>query len=437
MIRDATTQAGWISLVLGERDGAYAMDTLREWAGRDDAPDLARAERELVERHDPLCDLAVATYGRDAPSVATIYRRADSLGLRLAVLANSYYRATGWAGSVLDENEASTLLASATGDEIFAFFANPRLSADGLLDVLLQRGPAAALTGQHAAWPMIFAGLAANSALGDLFDTRQVLPSAAARYQMNAALRHCLLTVATTLDMGVAVGEFLVALLDERAPGAHFPAENLPQLVLAWHPSVATDATSHPFFKVQMLLSILYGYPEEDARGHAFPSVRASAMARSPLGSEKDLEDLYASDNAAFFAGMPYSRDLFEEPAIASRFVSLAAVNNDTALALYLQRQAKLDEQWGLNRPATVRDLQSLRSLVLRRPGSTMSDSDAERLRQLLAPPGKTGSARSSGAQEAPWWKYWGLAILVGLALFLIFRLMEADAIEQVRMGTH
>ncbi len=59
-MRDATVHPQWLTHVLAQRDGAYAMDALRDIARQANSPSLAVAERELASRGDPLCDQAVA-----------------------------------------------------------------------------------------------------------------------------------------------------------------------------------------------------------------------------------------------------------------------------------------------------------------------------------------------------------------------------------------
>ncbi|MEY2117227.1 hypothetical protein [Rhodanobacter sp. FW106-PBR-R2A-1-13] len=360
-MRDATVHPQWLTHVLAQRDGAYAMDALRDIARQANSPSLAVAERELASRGDPLCDQAVAAFGRDATAVRAVYGRTQDPLVRFAVLANPYYQATGWAGSVLDLEQAATLLTVGDDNDIAVFMACPRLSPDGLLDVLLRRGPAAGLTPAHATWPSVFRGLAENPALGDLFDTGRRLPGAAARQAAHGALLACIEWLSPSEALSSELAVFLVALYDELPPGASFQPNEVADVARRWRPASGGDATGAPCFRVQMMLDILYGRGAELVPPGGYASARAAAMAKVDVGSAEDLETLHSQDEAAFFAGMPFNIAIYEDAALGAAFVGMAAGRNEGALAIYLGRRVKFDRLWRLDRPVTARDLAALR----------------------------------------------------------------------------
>lgn len=431
---DATANSGWICYAISQRDGAYAFETLQRLAASPDAPDLAVAERLLVERGDDLCDLAVATFGRDAVSVDTLYRRTTNPLLRLAILANSYYRATGWAGSVLDLDQATAMLARADRDELQAFFGNPRLSPDGLLDVLLRQGPAVTLAADHPAWPLIFDGLSANDSLGDLFDTRRVLPGAAERYRMNAALIECLRCLTPSHTTASAIADMLVALLDLRSPGSTFMADDLTSIILHWHPSPAADASAHPCFRVQMLLSILYTWSDTAGDDNRLPATRAASMAKRAFRSDLDMSQACDADPAAFFAGVPFHSQLYEDAALGMCFVSLALSRNESAYALYQSRRSKFDRLRALDRPATLRDVMRLRDeLAESNTGSASLTEMRDLQREWLRASQEHSSARDKVASRPSAWRTAGWVIVVMLLLLLVA--IAADSLFRAHPG--
>lgn len=425
-MRDVTVHPRWIAAQLRIRDGAYAMQALRDAALQPESPEIAEAERELAARADALCDQAVAAFGRDARAVRSIYNRTEDPLARFAVLANPYYKATGWGASVLDLDQATALLCSGDPADLQVFMANPRLSPDGLLDVLLRRGPASSLSPDHPSWPAIFQGLAENPSLGDLFDTSRRLPNAAARQSLPSALLECVRWLPPAEPLATALAGFLTALHDDRAPGTTFPPGDVAATVLHWHPDVSSDASGSSAFRVQMLLAILFGSRVELPARNAFASARAASMALANVSSDDELETLADVDAAAFFAGIPFNPALYEDHALGTTFLSLAAGSNEAAMALYLSRRSKFDRLWQVDRAVTARDLAVLRRVMRDDHKQGASKDDVESLLRDREAMVEDDAARRAWIRYGhPKLSRWRRAVLAAVILIIVLLLIE------------
>ncbi len=106
-------------------------------------------ERGLLSRNDPLIDLALARFGKNDETAATLFKRsatgssgAHEQALRLAVLSNAYLDGTfsisGIPVAVFDSNadEMSAWLSQAGDAELYAMFTNPSINQSFLRDFL-------------------------------------------------------------------------------------------------------------------------------------------------------------------------------------------------------------------------------------------------------------------------------------------------------------
>jgi len=389
-MRDPKLHAPTLAYLLGLRDGEYAFDKLRELASNPGRPDLSQAERALAQRGEPLADMAVASFGYDADAVRTVFDRGLSPCHRVAVLGNRYVRATGWAGTVLDLEQAAALLASADPDELDALLSNPRITPEGLADVFTRRGPALSIP--DMAWPGIFRSLSENSAIGELFDARRIYPSAAVRAQMHEALFYLINTIPPTAELAEPLGLLLSAWNDSRSPASLYEKSDINALVVHWHPNVACDATADPRFKVVMLLAILCSCDANYLRQSTFPSVRAAGMAAAEINDIADMQRMMSEEASTFFAGMPFNRCLYETPLFGTEFVSLASGRDESALAIYLERRATFDKLWRLDRPLVARDLDRIRAAMVAavKPGVVATEASLAK------------SMQDSARREAP-----------------------------------
>jgi hypothetical protein len=385
-MNEPSKNQGWISWLLSQRDGAFALDTLRSLAGDADRPDLSEAERELVSRADPVCDLAVATFGHDASSVRETFTRQASPWHRRAALANHYCSAKGWGGTVLTLDEATTILDAGDVDDLVALFSNRALTPEGLLDVFENTGPATQLAAAHPAWVGIFSGLAKNRAIGDLFDTRRILPAAASRCHMHVALADRIRQLKPTQEVAGPLGEMLVEILDSRSRASVFSIRrDYLDIVTHWHPTAASDASASPYFKVQLMVAILYGQKPQEVNVPTFHALQAAAVAMARLDTPEVLQKAADEHGYSFFAGAVYNPWLYESPVIGSTFMSIAMSADESAVAMYLTRRTKFDRLWGLDRTVTIRDLDRFKDMIRRDLVSRPSAKEQEQLATQLS----------------------------------------------------
>ena len=415
----ATLTSEVLGYLLSRRDGGFAFDALRDLAGNPDRPDTSGAEEQLVTRDDPVADLAVAAYGQSAAAVRVVWGRAPSPQHSAAVLANQVVDANGWGGTVLSYAEAAALLSDGDAALMEALFSNPKLRPDALEEVFAGRGPAQGLN--PAAWPAVFAGLAKNPSIGDLFDTRRVFPSAAEREHMHGALFSRLATLPAEEPVATPLACMLSALNDHRAPATWFEASDLDSLMLHWHPNVQCDATSHGCYRVVMFLAILCtAYPEGYER-HPFAAVRAARMALANISERSDLQRLAEADQASFFAGMPYNACLYERQELGLAFLELAAYRNESAVSIYLARRRMIDQLTGADLPLVRRDLDRLHEIIEMRSDMTSAGQPiSEDLLQAMQE--RWSKETVSGMHSAPrtFWRRWRFHIIVALLIALL-----------------
>lgn len=419
-MRDLAHDSGSITYLLSLRDGAFALDTLSQLAADPKRPDLSEAEACLVSRNDPLCDMAVAAYGHSPTAVAAVFRRGISPHQRSAALGNQFVRARGWAASVMDLEEAAAVMTSADSASMRALFANRNLTPDALVDVLRRRGPGAHVP-MHA-YDDIFFALADNPYIGDLVDTRRALPAASSRAEVHVALESLLLTLVPQETSANAVATLLASIYDMRSPACHFESGDLDRLIRHWHPSASSDASGSNLFRVQMLLALLYANSPADVEDIHFASVRAAKVAATTVMDSTELEEMVTADKAAFFAGMPFNRDLYDSPLLGATFVSMASGVDESALAIYLHRRNYFDKLWRLDRPLVFRDLEKFRTtakpLVTTAPLVTekvITQSMRDDVEKRRITPSKDGAS----------WRHLAYFAGVVIILLLLYQLAE------------
>lgn len=424
-MRHQKHQAGTIAYLLRLRDGAYAIDKLLELSTDPRRPDLTETERLLVQRADPLSDMAVASYGYDAQAVRVVYDRALAPQHRVSVLSNPFVRASGWAGTVIDLEQAADLLTEADPFQLDGLFSNRRLSPEGLADVLCRRGPAASIPDK--AWPNIFLALSDNTAIGELFDTRRVHASGALRAQMHELLFDLMMKLPLQPEIAEPLGQLLCAWNDARSPAATYDSFDMAPLIARWHPNVSCDASGSPLFRVLMLVAILCSSDAVELKLSPFPAVKAAAVAITEIFDISDMKHLVDEDPSAFFAGMPFNRCLYETPLFGTEFVSLASRRDESALALYFDRQALFDQLWRMDRPLVARDLDRIRAAVVAaaRPGNLASEeslaqSMQDNLRRFQNDPPRKSSAAAM----------WRFVAVVGAVIILLLLLLQALEIQ-------
>lgn len=433
-MNEPSKNQGWISWLLSQRDGAFALDTLRSLAGEADRPDLSEAERALVARADALCDLAVATFGHDASSVRDAFTRHASPWHRRAALANHYCNAKGWAGTVLTLEEATAILESGDVDDLVALFSNRALTPEGLLDVLESTGPATQLSVGHPAWIGIFTGLTQNRSIGDLFDTRRILPSAGSRSHMHVALAERIRQLKPVPEVAGPLGEMLVEIFDARSRASLFSARrDYLDIVTHWHPTAASDASASPYFKVQLMVAILYGQKPQEVSVPTFHALQAATAAMARLDTPEALQKSADEHGYSFFAGAVYNPWLYESPVIGSTFMSIAMASDESAVAMYLTRRAKFDRLWGLDRNVTIRDLERFKDMVRRdlvsKPSAKEQEQFANQLSDAIQSERRSRADRfrlPEPKSKTSWRKVAFLAIgIILLLLVLVFMQMH------------
>jgi len=421
---------GAIRYLLSIRDGGYAFDSLRELACSSARPDLSTSEEALVGRGDALADLAVATFGFSATAVRAAYLRGATPQHCAAALGNPFVDANGWAGSVLSLSEAKALLSAGDSPSLAALFSNPRLRPDSLEEVFNGDGPAAELP--DAAWPTIFMALSRNPSLGDLFDTRGLLPNSASRAQMHKALFHRIMALTPTCHLHDALSATLYALNDLRSPSTWFEAPDLDRLLIHCHPCIDCNYSGKSCFRVVLLLAVMCTSYPEGYEGHVFPAVRAAGMALAAITSREDLQALHARDSSAFFSGMPFNQRLYDDRTLGLAFLEIAAYKNESAVALYLERRSMMDRLSGADLPVTRRDLDKLCDVLdsqtrLHPDHPDSADSVTQSVQDAW-------EADMRHARRRAWWRSWAWTITciisILLLVIIVINLKELHLIE-------
>lgn len=343
-----------LAYMLSNADADTAFRLLGELAGSPDRPDLSSTELVLAKRSDQDA-LSVALFGHSVMAVRAAFARGRPNCLASACFANSYTQSNdGWGGTPLAVGDVKQALSTDDKGALAAYATNPSASAAGIADVFKGRPPVADVAPDTLA--SFALALSTAPSLRDVFSPPYSTDGGNAAAYAVEYLSHRL---PHTKDGATALCKLLLTIHDMCPPQQLVDFDWRP-LLTAWQGQGASPP-GDAFFLARMSLVVhcSFGYDYSALVVEADPAVRAAGMAIAPIKSNADLAWLRRSDEAAYYAGMPWNTSLYGQYGHGPAFLATCRDHSHVAM-LFLSRSRFLARMHGDNDPVTRGELRGM-----------------------------------------------------------------------------